>query len=162
MYIGRSELCVETTKHEHCKREICPACWDSAFIFLSLLQLLCEEWASYGVFYKYQPIDLVRWEPPLRAHYCTAAMPASALQCLGPVEPPHNAPKDRQLCMFASVCQAGVPHIHLQPARWKPGELGWAGRRFVWGFSAFCVFHSLLLRAETLWSTCVTENEGLW
>ncbi|ETE69381.1 Anoctamin-1, partial [Ophiophagus hannah] len=22
--------------------------------------LLCEEWASYGVFYKYQPIDLVR------------------------------------------------------------------------------------------------------
>ncbi|NWZ71801.1 ANO1 protein, partial [Acrocephalus arundinaceus] len=23
-------------------------------------QLLCEEWASYGVFYKYQPIDLVR------------------------------------------------------------------------------------------------------
>uniref|UniRef100_A0A8B9NR98 Anoctamin n=1 Tax=Apteryx owenii TaxID=8824 RepID=A0A8B9NR98_APTOW len=28
--------------------------------FLSVLQLLCEEWASYGVFYKYQPIDLVR------------------------------------------------------------------------------------------------------
>uniref|UniRef100_A0A8C7EFD3 Anoctamin n=1 Tax=Nothoprocta perdicaria TaxID=30464 RepID=A0A8C7EFD3_NOTPE len=27
---------------------------------LSVLQLLCEEWASYGVFYKYQPIDLVR------------------------------------------------------------------------------------------------------
>uniref|UniRef100_A0A8C8EDQ4 Anoctamin n=1 Tax=Otus sunia TaxID=257818 RepID=A0A8C8EDQ4_9STRI len=26
----------------------------------SVLQLLCEEWASYGVFYKYQPIDLVR------------------------------------------------------------------------------------------------------
>lgn len=23
-------------------------------------QLLYEEWASYGVFYKYQPIDLVR------------------------------------------------------------------------------------------------------
>lgn len=27
---------------------------------LSLSQLLYEEWASYGVFYKYQPIDLVR------------------------------------------------------------------------------------------------------
>ncbi|XP_071415352.1 anoctamin-1 isoform X2 [Pithys albifrons albifrons] len=25
-----------------------------------ILHLLCEEWASYGVFYKYQPIDLVR------------------------------------------------------------------------------------------------------
>lgn len=27
---------------------------------LSLPQLLYEEWASYRVFYKYQPIDLIR------------------------------------------------------------------------------------------------------
>ena len=30
-------------------------------------QLLYEEWASYGVFYKYQPIDLVRYVGTLRA-----------------------------------------------------------------------------------------------
>uniref|UniRef100_A0A8C0GVZ6 Anoctamin n=1 Tax=Chelonoidis abingdonii TaxID=106734 RepID=A0A8C0GVZ6_CHEAB len=29
-------------------------------ISTSFSDLLCEEWASYGVFYKYQPIDLVR------------------------------------------------------------------------------------------------------
>lgn len=27
---------------------------------LAVPQLLYQEWASYGVFYKYQPIDLVR------------------------------------------------------------------------------------------------------
>ena len=31
--------------------------WSS---LLALSQLLYQEWASYGVFYKYQPIDLVR------------------------------------------------------------------------------------------------------
>lgn len=144
MYIGRSELCVETTKHEHCKGEICPACWDSAFTFLSLLQLLCEEWASYGVFYKYQPIDLVRWEPTLRACSCTAAMPASALQCFVPVEPPHNAPKDTQLFMFASLCQAGVP-AYTSPATMMEARGARVGREEVCvGFQYFlCVSFTL-------------------
>lgn len=35
-------------------------CWAQCCNSVSVLQLLCEEWASYGVFYKYQPIDLVR------------------------------------------------------------------------------------------------------
>uniref|UniRef100_A0A8C3L1C1 Anoctamin n=1 Tax=Chrysolophus pictus TaxID=9089 RepID=A0A8C3L1C1_CHRPC len=33
---------------------------DLGMYFPCLSDLLCEEWASYGVFYKYQPIDLVR------------------------------------------------------------------------------------------------------
>lgn len=40
------------------KKELLPCSF--VFHFNFDLQLLCEEWASYGVFYKYQPIDLVR------------------------------------------------------------------------------------------------------
>lgn len=87
-------------------------------------------------------------------------MPASALQGLGPLEPPHRAPEDSQLCMCVPLCRAIVSHVHLQPARWKPGELGWAGRRFLWGFSAFCVFHSLMVRTETVWSKLFYRKQG--
>lgn len=52
--------------------------WLSPFSCLSVFQLLCEEWASYGVFYKYQPIDLVRWEFSPRGRVSTGQSWSSA------------------------------------------------------------------------------------
>uniref|UniRef100_A0A8C6X704 Anoctamin n=1 Tax=Naja naja TaxID=35670 RepID=A0A8C6X704_NAJNA len=46
-------------KHQTVKRLSYPFSREKQHFYL-FSNLLCEEWASYGVFYKYQPIDLVR------------------------------------------------------------------------------------------------------
>lgn len=153
--IGRSELCFEieerwdriTAWALHRRSHVCVA---SVLTFFSLLQLLCEEWASYGVFYKYQPIDLVRWElsPKVGFPRRSPSHPCSAARA-GPSVPVLLRMDD---CELAVLCPGIVPHLHLQLAWWKQGEQGWEGRKLLQGFSILIEFFLLWVRAKTLWS----------
>lgn len=122
------------------KEKLSHACVASVLTFFSLLQLLCEEWASYGVFYKYQPIDLVRWElsPKVGFPRRSPSHPCSAARA-GPSVPILLRMDD---CELAVLCPGIVPHLHLWLAWWKQGEQGWVGgslcRASALSMSFFC------------------------
>ena len=104
---------------------------------LPFSQLLYEEWACYGVFYKYQPIDLVRQVGTPRAgrdgqaSLCIST--ALSVQSVGPCS------NLKSLCRGAEVSQQRL-------AAW-PRLRSSSVFRFIAGLALICHVHCLPLNS---------------